>query len=397
MDSTIKVKFRRGQIELIERFGRELNIGDYILIATCFLDNNILNVPVCVLKETGLCWYDKATESYIEAEDGFYIDEGDSIYVYKMNPGEKELELINNANKRNNNLKKSDEKKLDIFSRNNYAGALALCCIDENIKYAEYAIFVSYEEVFNGYYRNYIYEDYYIISEPAFDELEIRSHLNRKFNKYMQQKIIYNIFGKKRGDYFLDISSTSGIYIYLGKSPIFADREMYLCFEYNYFCLGDTLFEILENDGLGYILLNYLKERDLDYVLVVNMTMQSSVIDKMNFNGHIGVTLTDNELLEYMEKVYTERIGEIEKIRETGYKSKIVLEKAYFNLCAFTECKYKRMILRMTRKFKGDIDDYNSSCKSILKRCEKEKHKIHAWYYKELEYVKAELRSERKL
>lgn len=373
MSNKIKIKCRdrRGFITVEEIFGRNLNIGDYILFSVNFMYNTEYKAPVCVITEEGLCWYNSALASYTIINELF--NDENYLYVYKLNPEKNELGLINNSS--NIVIPSLINNVTDIWQRKLNAGDLLLYYLDEYIKNAVYLVCIAEEEAFNGYYKINLFENYYIIDNPTSEELDIKRKLYINYNRFMQQKIEILALGKRRGDYFIHSDFRNNTCFYLGKSDVFVDKDMYLCFDNNFTCFDTSIFDILEKYGLDYDnFLNYLKEEEAYYNISIELydSNTTEIIKEKDFIGHVDIKLTNDEIFDTAIEIYNENVKSINLIMQAEYSNLEMLNKAQLKLSTAISNKYKREILKLTKRFNGSYEDYRKYISSINKRKGKE-------------------------
>ena len=389
MSERILFKHKNYGLNIIEVFGREIQIGDIVIFSPNFafyFDNNYVykRAPLCRITEKGLCWHDDLTDEYTvifenidklfesDTEDDSY--EIIEIFVYKVNVGQIEKDFLKNSSdyytyydvtslEDNQGL---DEK--DVLLRKAKAGDFVLVSLNNDMSIASYMLFTASNMLYNGYYQcDFMRITYYIITEPTEDELKIKRDLILRYNQYMYYKLNCVVNGLRRGDYFSAYNGTMQIYLGHTKKGL----NIYLCFAFYFADKIAGVLDKVKEEGLdSNNFLNYINSVVKAYEVILKPDFETSrMIDEMYFGteyaGHIEIKVANQEIFDALYKGFDELIerGKFFEIKQYDDLDKlnedkdIILEKSY--------AKYQKQALKLIEKFDGDFESYKEQMESL--------------------------------
>lgn len=188
MSDRMKFKFKNFVLVITEIFGRDIQVGDVVI----FNPHNLLyrlnkyqhkKVPLCIIAEKGLCWYDSSTDTYMDIfesidNDNVFDREDETLFVYKVNVGEIEKKFLENSSEYSDCCNVSSEEAAsniynDLLLRRATVGDLVLVSMDDKMADVAYMITTGANELYNGYYSHQItfgINCYYIILYQSLQE-----------------------------------------------------------------------------------------------------------------------------------------------------------------------------------------------------------------------------------
>jgi len=367
------------KIKIIEVFGKEINIGDYVLFYLRMFtkeDNPI--IPIGIIKSDGIYTCDKHN-SYNINEFGFGVVT--CVYVYKIPLGEFEKEAIRcncdydlYLNSNRDKLSYSGDlcwfaSKNDLLLRKNDVSDLVLFSKSGELSEAQYNIVVGEYELFNGRIVQKCYIDYYyIITNPTEEEKKIKERLIQQYKKIVYNSIHEKNHKPKIGD-LLYYNNT--YYMYLGYVADY-DMEMELNFRcaYNFqsildkgLCL-ESILEYWKNNLYG--LEKYVNRRNFKFIDNYNFNnVDSKELGQMLREARALCIECGKKELENYDNLY-------------GFNCLInnMLFAKYDNLLCLEIKRYKKVIKDKNLNLDKEKAKFDKKCKGLRQKRYREYYKI---------------------
>lgn len=381
MSSELHCRNKNTTIIIKEAFEEDIKIGDAVIMHP--MDRNFLSscseaykkAPICIIQETGLCWYDKDTNTYENVYEGLHKI---TVYVYKINTGAEEKKLLSLSSDLcryfNNDLLEIIYRGpyIDILSRRPEPGDLILGFGDYDLKDSFYMLYINDFLLYGGYFIiDGVNPYFYIIKNPNERELEIKRHLTRKYNKIMQLGANVRRNGLSRGDYFF---GNSRYYIYLGDTDEIKGISLYLKIIYCSAIQMDKLIDDIEKNGVNYDnLLNYVSSNEIYY----SIELEKKCNVTLKYGGHIDINISNKEIFNIFNRVYDDILDKNKCNTNKHYNSLEELKIDYDKLLMQLSADINKKKLKFTEEFNGDYECYKKQINSCIK-CDT----LNRWYNK---------------